>query len=195
LDYESWYSVTPEEIAKRHASRLQTDIVLDAFCGAGGNTIQLAMTCHRVIALDMDPNKLAMAQNNASIYGVADRIEFICGDYFEVIPALKERGEAIDAIFLSPPWGGLDYRKLNGAGTSAFNRMMGVGGRGIFALAASITPNIAFYVPRCTRDIDLQNCAIHHSSVPEWCEIETNFLGRRATAKTAYYGDLAETKI
>lgn len=34
-----------------------------------------------------------------------DRIQFIVGDFFKVIPTLT----AVDVIFLSPPWGGPDY--------------------------------------------------------------------------------------
>lgn len=43
LDRESWYSVTPEIIAEYLAKRLSEkfQVVLDGFCGAGGNTIQV----------------------------------------------------------------------------------------------------------------------------------------------------------
>ncbi len=90
---------------------------MDAFCGAGGNSIQFAMTCEKgsylvrmiaasvvectntlaVIAVDIDPLKIEMARHNASIYGVEDRIEFIVGDFFEVAPRLKVR----DWVFFS----------------------------------------------------------------------------------------------
>lgn len=40
-----WYSVTPEKIAKHIAERSACGIVVDGFCGAGGNTIQFAKTC------------------------------------------------------------------------------------------------------------------------------------------------------
>ena len=42
-----------------------------------------------VIAIDIDPVKIACAIRNAEIYGVADRIEFIVGDYFDVMPHVK----------------------------------------------------------------------------------------------------------
>ena len=47
LDEEShilligWFSVTPEEIAVYIAELCQSKVVMDGFCGAGGNTIQL----------------------------------------------------------------------------------------------------------------------------------------------------------
>jgi len=48
-----------------------------------------------VISIDIDPVKLSYARHNASIYGVEDRIEFICGDFFEIAPKL-----AADVVFL-----------------------------------------------------------------------------------------------
>ena len=42
LDKESWFSVTPEAIAAHIAERCQCDIIVDAFCGVGGNTIQVS---------------------------------------------------------------------------------------------------------------------------------------------------------
>ncbi|KAH9926931.1 RNA cap guanine-N2 methyltransferase-domain-containing protein [Fomitopsis serialis] len=128
LDEEGWYSVTPERIANQIAERCRCDVVLDAFCGVGGNAIAFAKTCERVIALDISPVRLALARHNAEIYGVADRIEFILADFFSFARTLVERQTAhansgdpdsqsgaaqsrrkIDVIFLSPPWGGPSY--------------------------------------------------------------------------------------
>ncbi|OAD62879.1 Trimethylguanosine synthase [Eufriesea mexicana] len=47
MDRESWFSVTPEKIAKHIAERCRCDTIIDAFCGAGGNAIQFAFTCER----------------------------------------------------------------------------------------------------------------------------------------------------
>lgn len=59
-----------------------------------------------VIAIDIDPKKIELARNNAEVYGVADRIEFIVGDFFHLAPGLKA-----DVVFFSPPWGGPTYRQ------------------------------------------------------------------------------------
>ena len=42
-----------------------------------------------VIAIDIDPVKIACARRNAELYGVDDRIEFIVGDYLTLVPHLK----------------------------------------------------------------------------------------------------------
>jgi hypothetical protein len=42
MDYESWYSVTPEELAIYTAKICGSNaVVVDAFCGPGGNVIQV----------------------------------------------------------------------------------------------------------------------------------------------------------
>ena len=52
LDEEGWYSVTPERIANQIAERCRCDVVVDAFCGVGGNAIAFAKTCERGGSLD-----------------------------------------------------------------------------------------------------------------------------------------------
>jgi hypothetical protein len=47
----------------------------DFCCGIGGDTIGLAAVA-RVIAFDSDPLRLAMAEQNAAVYGVRERVTF-----------------------------------------------------------------------------------------------------------------------
>lgn len=109
MDDTGWFSVTPASIADHIAERCRSDVVLDAFCGVGGNAIAFARTCERVIAMDVDPVRLQLARHNALHYGVADRIEFILCDYVQWAREYAQRGkgerEEIDVVFLSPPWG------------------------------------------------------------------------------------------
>lgn len=48
-----------------------------------------------VIAIDIDPVKIACAVRNAEVYGVRDRIEFIVGDFFHIMPHLKVQSHPI----------------------------------------------------------------------------------------------------
>lgn len=51
LDEEGWFSVTPEEIAARQASRCAgAGVVIDAFAGVGGNAIQFAKVLVFILA-------------------------------------------------------------------------------------------------------------------------------------------------
>lgn len=103
--------------------------VIDMFAGVGGNAISLAMATEedghtprfdKVVAIELDAATLACAQNNAAIYGVADKITWVLGDSFNFVALLTqspdELGEdlrvdtATTVIFASPPWGGPGYR-------------------------------------------------------------------------------------
>lgn len=100
LDSEGLHTVMPEAAALMLADRLEAEIVLDGFCGVGGISIALARQGKRVIAVELDPHRLAMARHNASIYGVDEQITFIQGDFFEVAPTVTAA-----AVVLDPPWG------------------------------------------------------------------------------------------
>ncbi|XP_004679929.1 PREDICTED: trimethylguanosine synthase [Condylura cristata] len=182
LDREGWFSVTPEKIAEHIAGRVsqtfKCDIVVDAFCGVGGNTIQFALTGKRVIAIDIDPVKIDLARNNAEVYGIADKIEFICGDFLLLASHLKA-----DVVFLSPPWGGPDYAT---ADTFDIRTMMSPDGFEIFRLSKKITNNIVYFLPR-NADVDqVASLAGPGGQV----EIEQNFLNNKLKTITAYFGDL-----
>jgi len=194
LDEESWFSVTPEAIAAHQARRLQGRRVVDGCCGAGGNAIQLALTSEHVIAVDIDPLKIQMAQANAAVYGVADKMEFILGDNRAVLPTLKD----IDNIFLSPPWGGPDYNQLTGVGV-----LEQMNFRDVLEMASSVTPNVAIMLPRTVNHEDILE-VLSDAKLTAWeddplqadeiiCELESNYLHhkRAPKVKTAYFGDLA----
>ncbi len=97
-----------------------------------------------VLALDLDPIKLKCAKRNAQIYGVADRICFICVDFFHIAPMLTN---AADAVFLSPPWGGPAYLD---ADVFDLDNDLKPNGFAIFNAAKRISTNIAYFVPRNT---------------------------------------------
>uniref|UniRef100_A0A8D0BUD5 Trimethylguanosine synthase n=1 Tax=Salvator merianae TaxID=96440 RepID=A0A8D0BUD5_SALMN len=182
LDREGWFSVTPEKIAEHIADRVRclfsSDIIVDAFCGVGGNAIQFGLAGKRVIAVDIDPVKISLAHNNAEVYGVADQIEFICGDFMKLAPSLKA-----DVVFLSPPWGGPEYAT---AEIFDIRTMISPDGFEIFKLSQKITKNIVYFLPR-NADIDqVASLAGPGGKV----EIEQNFLNKRLKTITAYFGDL-----
>lgn len=180
MDKEGWFSVTPERIAEHIAERCRCDLLIDAFCGVGGNAIQFAFTCERVIAIDIDPLKIALARHNATVYGVADRIEFIVGDYMKLIPHLKA-----DVVFLSPPWGGPNY-----ANAEIFDvkTMITLDGVRVFEETKTITNNIAYFMPRNVDVEQLSSLAGPGGKM----EIEQNFVNKKLKTITAYYGELVK---
>jgi trimethylguanosine synthase len=98
LDQESWYSVTPEVIANHIAQRVITAskkkegmIVLEAFCGAGGNAIAFARRPEvvKVICVDNNLQKLKMAAYNCGVYEIPkDKVVFVHADACAVLKTL-----------------------------------------------------------------------------------------------------------
>ena len=109
MDTESWYSVTPEEISEYISSIIpdsSDSTILDAFCGCGGNAIFFSKKFKKVIANDLFIEKINMTKNNTRIYNCPNNIEYHSVDFLK----LNLNEEKIDYIFLSPPWGGPDYK-------------------------------------------------------------------------------------
>lgn len=184
LDAEGWFSATPERLAQHIAERCQCDLVVDAFAGVGGNAIQFAFTCERVLAIDLDLSRLLLARHNATIYGVADRIEFVHGDFTALAPRLRA-----DVVFLSPPWGGPGYKTA--AEFDVRSMMGGLDGFELLALSLAISPHVAYYLPRNTAQPQLD--AMGRAQSDEYVgalEVESCFLNRRLKALVAYFGEL-----
>ncbi|XP_036345976.1 trimethylguanosine synthase [Rhagoletis pomonella] len=180
LDCESWFSVTPEKIAVHLADRLSCDLIVDAFCGCGGNSIQFARTCKHVVAIDIDPIKINMAKHNAKIYGVTDKIDFIVGDFLQIGRSGRFRS---DVVFLSPPWGGPKYKTKSDYDIERF--LQPAGASQLMEIAKTFSENIVFYLPRnaCIKQV------VKLAGEGNRCEVEHNYLDSRLVAITAIYGE------
>lgn len=144
---DAWFGVTAEPIAREIAAEMaakneqrrhKPEVLIDLFAGAGGNTIQFALSGHwaRVVGIERDGPTLACAQHNADVYGVSDRITWVHGDCFDFLHRLAHHPDTLDnngddgtwrgrpfwgegademplqrgfEVFASPPWGGVGY--------------------------------------------------------------------------------------
>lgn len=99
VDEQGRYSVTPERQALKIAEQIQHPIVLDAFCGCGGNTIGFARQSQikKVIGFELDPKRYQMAKHNISLYNLSAKIELHHGSIFQHFPPAP-------FVFLDPPW-------------------------------------------------------------------------------------------
>ncbi|MCJ1356067.1 MAG: hypothetical protein MMC33_006061 [Icmadophila ericetorum] len=164
---DAWYGVTPEPVATKIAEHLSLSspasktILIDPFAGAGGNVIAFALSdrWEHIYAIEKDPKVLACAKNNATVYGVEDRIRWFEGDCFEVLNegnfrefvGGKGEGEGGEGwkersvVFGSPPWGGPGYR------TDAIFNLSHMQPYNLTALIApfrKLTKEVALYLPR-----------------------------------------------
>lgn len=102
LDVGTRLGLTPEALALDLGRRANQRHVIDTCCGAGGNAIGFARAGCTVTAIELDETRLAMAQHNASIYGVANRIEWLLGDARTHLPTLRMPVGSL--WFVDVPW-------------------------------------------------------------------------------------------
>ncbi|XP_028054981.1 trimethylguanosine synthase-like isoform X2 [Camellia sinensis] len=138
--------------------------------------------CYHVVAIDIDPQKVELAFNNAKIYGVEDYIDFIVGDFFQLSRTLKG-----DVAFLSPPWGGPSYKTI---GNFTLDLLKPKDGYSLFQIAQAITPNIVMFLPR---HVDLHQVEeLSWLSSPPLCvEIEESYVKSNLKGITVYFGGAA----
>jgi len=79
-------------------------VVLDLGCGCGAISIALALSepHHHYHAVDSSQKAIELAKKNAELNNVADKINFMAGDYFE--PLLGWDDVKFDVITANPPY-------------------------------------------------------------------------------------------
>ena len=179
MDDVAWYSVTPEVIAQHHAERFRAALpphalVVDAFLGGGGNAIQLALANLSVLAVELCSGRLDIAKHNAGVYGVR-HIDFILGNAYHLLPVLR----GVDAVLLSPPWGGPEYKCEGVFDVEQF--------RDLVRMARALTPNVAVLLPKNT---DMEQIV----EVFGECEVEENYDEAGILRMvTLYFGSLLQS--
>lgn len=69
--------MTPEKIAEHIAERCRCDVIVDAFCGVGGNSIQFAFTCERGDFKHIISYHLKLSQITLSIFAKGKKFYFV----------------------------------------------------------------------------------------------------------------------
>ncbi len=93
------------------------EFVVDLYCGAGTITLNLARSCSRVLGVEVVPEAIEDARENARLNNI-ENAEFICADASKAAEELARRGERPDVIVVDPPRKGMDE-----AGLSAMVKM------------------------------------------------------------------------
>lgn len=94
----------PQPTANARKTGLETGapLVLDFGTGSGCIGISLAVKCPaaRVVATDVSPEALAVAEQNAARNGVGGKLQFFCGDGFAALPEESR----FDLVISNPPY-------------------------------------------------------------------------------------------
>ncbi len=95
------------EAAIAQAGITKADTVLDLYCGVGTITLCMARAAGKVIGVEVVPQAVEDARDNAQRNGI-ENAEFFCGDAGEAALALEAQGIRADVVVVDPPRKGLN---------------------------------------------------------------------------------------
>ncbi len=87
------------------------DLVVDLYCGAGTISTLFAPLCREVIGIEIVPQTVADARQNAARNGVGN-LRFLEGEAESLMPRLVGQGQRPDIVVLDPPRKGADEKVL-----------------------------------------------------------------------------------
>lgn len=111
------------ELAVSQAGITRSDTVLDLYCGVGTITLIMAKAAGRVIGVEVIPQAVADARDNAARNGIGNA-EFLCGDAGEAALKLEARGVHPDVVVVDPPRKGLNADAIEAIGRMAPRRLV-----------------------------------------------------------------------
>ena len=95
------------EAAIAQAEITKEDTVLDLYCGVGTITLCMASAAGKVIGVEVIPQAVEDAKDNAARNGI-ENAEFFCGDAGQAALELEQQGIKADVVVVDPPRKGLN---------------------------------------------------------------------------------------
>ena len=95
------------EAAISQAEITKNDTVLDLYCGVGNITLAMAGAAGKVIGVEVIPQAVEDARDNAKRNGI-ENAEFFCGDAGAAALELEKNGVKPDVVVVDPPRKGLN---------------------------------------------------------------------------------------
>ena len=129
LSARSFYQVNHHQAQRLYDAAISQaeitnkDTVLDLYCGVGTITLCMAKAAGRVIGVEVIPQAVEDARDNAKRNGI-ENAEFFCGDAGEAALALEARGEKADVVVVDPPRKGLNADAIEAIARFAPRRLV-----------------------------------------------------------------------
>ena len=129
LSPQSFFQVNPVQTEKLYQTAVDfagltgSELVSDLYCGAGTISLLLAKAARRVIGIEIVPQAIRDAEENARLNGVANA-EFYAAPSEELLPKLVSQGLRLDVIVLDPPRKGCDEAVLTAIAQAAPRRVV-----------------------------------------------------------------------
>jgi len=110
-------------IALSMAGLTGTETVWDVYCGCGSITLPLAARSARAVGVEVVPDAVEDARENARLNGV-ENVRFIAGAAEAVLPEMTRREGRPDVIVLDPPRKGCEAAALMAAAEAGPERVV-----------------------------------------------------------------------
>ena len=129
LSPQSFFQVNPVQTEKLYQTALDfaelagNELAADLYCGAGTISLLLARRARRVIGIEIVPQAIRDAEENARVNGVANA-EFHAAAAEELLPQLVSQGLRPDVIVLDPPRKGCEEAVLRAIAEASPRRVV-----------------------------------------------------------------------
>ena len=113
LSARSFYQVNHHQAQRLYRAAIEQaeitkdDTVLDLYCGVGTITLSMASAAGKVIGVEVVPQAVEDARDNARRNGI-ENAEFFCGDAGQAALELEAKGVKADVVIVDPPRKGLN---------------------------------------------------------------------------------------
>ena len=111
------------ETAIAQAGITKDDTVLDLYCGVGTITLAMAKSAGKVIGVEVIPQAVQDAKDNARRNGI-ENAEFFCGDAGQAALELEAKGIKADVAVVDPPRKGLNADTIEALSRMAPRRIV-----------------------------------------------------------------------
>ncbi|MBO5323002.1 MAG: 23S rRNA (uracil(1939)-C(5))-methyltransferase RlmD [Oscillospiraceae bacterium] len=111
------------EAAISQAEITKDDTVLDLYCGVGTITLCMAKAAGKVIGVEVVPQAVEDAKDNAVRNGI-ENAEFFCGDAGQAALSLEQQGIKADVAVVDPPRKGLNADTIEALARMAPRRIV-----------------------------------------------------------------------
>ncbi len=111
---KSFFQVNDVQVEALYAAALDfaaltgNELVVDAYCGAGSIGLYMAKHAGSVIGVEVVPEAVRDARDNAARAALSDKTEFVQGRAELVLPQMLKKGLTPDVVVVDPPRKGLE---------------------------------------------------------------------------------------
>ena len=129
LSPRSFYQVNHHQAQRLYETAIalagitKNDTVLDLYCGVGTITLAMASSAGKVIGVEVIPQAVEDAKDNARRNGI-ENAEFFCGDAGQAALELEKNGVRPDVVVVDPPRKGLNADTIEALSRMAPRRIV-----------------------------------------------------------------------